>query len=145
MLGWYQKGNLNNKIVNSKAWRCIDWWRTENGAARWVIKLGSLYKWAERLTQHWPHKPHPDRHRGACVWMQCVLLSLSLCVQLCMWCESSTSDWISWTLAEHSQGNRGKSWMHYVTLKIWWTHYRDRQADSGSVTQILLNAPPCVI
>ena len=74
----------------------------------------SFHKCPEMLTQHWPHKPHPARHHGAYVCV-CVCVCFHACVCVCasvqkgtLWCESSTSDWISWTLAEHSRENREK-------------------------------------
>lgn len=75
----------------------------------WLVKLCEnrlFHKRTKRLTQHWPHTPHPGKHRGACV---CVRLALVCLCTKGHWRESSISDWISWTLAEHSQGKEGKA------------------------------------
>lgn len=52
-----------------------------------VMKLGnrrSFHKCAERLTQHWPHKPHPARHRGECVWTYMfVCVMVYVCLYIC--------------------------------------------------------------
>lgn len=90
------------------------------GELEWLMKQEnkwSFHKCAERLTQHWPHTPHPAA-------MVHVWVFGRACVCLCICAERDTVVWViqqwlnqlnfGWTLKGNRRKGR-KSWMHYIT------------------------------
>lgn len=101
--------NADKKMVNDKAWRCIYKKNRETGRV-WVGNEGGEQEIISQVRWEADAALTSQSSSSQAPWCVCVRVCVCASVQKgTLWRESSTSDWISWTLAEHSQGEEGKA------------------------------------